>query len=109
MHHNKDLKKGAKELFKHMTTTQNFNFEGPAYEGLSDSVYNQLDQNALDALVASATIAKERIVEQGVEMTANDFAGLVADQYEALLPDTHDKHDKPGKKHGKKERVEFGF
>lgn len=107
MHHDKNLKKGARELFKHMVATQNFDFSGPAYEGLSDGVYNQLNQDALDALVASALIAKERI-QNGAEMTASDFSSLVADQYEALMPEVHDKMDKPGKKHGKKER-EFGF
>ena len=97
----KSLQKAAKELFAHIHESQEFEFSAPDYVGLSDSVYNSLTVDHLDALQTSVIMWQTR-KQGGEELSQSDFCALAKDEYENLMPEIHQKRDKPGKKHGKK-------
>lgn len=104
----KNLVKAAKEVFAYLSEEGHFEFGAPDYVGISDGVFNQLHPDHLDALQAAVVIWKQR-VQNGQTLLADDFVGLSKDEYNNLMPELHDKHDKPGKKHDKKRHDEDDF
>lgn len=97
----KSLQKASKELFAYIQSEKVFDFSAPEYPGISQSGFNDLTQDHLDAL-QTAVLMWETREKNGDVLTSSDFCSLVTGEYENLMPEIHQKRDKPGKKHDKK-------
>lgn len=104
----KTLMKAARELFDHIQDTGEFVFAGPDYEGVSEKTFQQLSPVQVDALSSAVSIWEMRKSE-GASIDASAFTSIVRDEVVEIAPESHEKQDKPGKKHGRRSYDDTGF